>query len=83
MKHLESADKIKKILLEFFLFFSTFRQITVGGFVNLGARTRGAINSLPASGEFCHLAMIFTNSLDLYQALHNVGPDLDPSCLTP
>ena len=39
-------------------------------------------NSLPASGEFCHLLLIFANSLDPGQAQQNVGPDLDPNCLT-
>ena len=33
--------------------------------------------TLPVGGEFCHLLLIFTNSLDPYQARHNVGPDLD------
>ena len=40
-------------------------------------------NSLPASGDFCHLLIIFANSLDPDQARQNVGPDLDPNCLTP
>ena len=30
----------------------------------------------------CHLLIIFTNSLDPDQARQNVGPDLDPNCLT-
>ena len=40
--------------------------------------------SFPASGDFCHLLITFTfaNSLDLDQAQQNVGPDLDPNCLT-
>ena len=38
------------------------------------------MNSLPASGEFCHLLMTFANSLDPYQARQNVGSDLDPNC---
>ena len=37
---------------------------------------------LAASGEFCHLLTIFANSLDPDQARQNVGPDLDPNCLT-
>ena len=40
-------------------------------------------NSLPASGDFCHLLITFANSLDPDQAQQNVGPDLDPNCLTP
>ena len=33
-------------------------------------------NSLPASGNFCHLLITFTNSLDPDQARHFVGPGL-------
>ena len=40
-------------------------------------------NSLPASGDFCHLLIAFANSLDPDQARQNVGPNLDPNCLTP
>ena len=40
------------------------------------------LNSLPASGKFCRLLIIFANSLDPDQARQNVGPDLDPYCLT-
>ena len=32
----------------------------------------------PDSGDFCRLLIIFANSLD-----PNVGPELDPNCLTP
>ena len=39
-------------------------------------------NSLSARGNFCCLLIIFTNSLDPDQARQNVGPDLDPNCLT-
>ena len=39
-------------------------------------------NSLQANGEFCHLLMIFANSLDPDQARKNVGPDLDASFST-
>ena len=35
-----------------------------------------------ASGDFCCLLITFTNSLDPDQARQNVGPDLDPNCLT-
>ena len=41
------------------------------------------LNSLPASGNFCNLLITFANSLDPDQARQNVGPDLDPNCLTP
>ena len=30
----------------------------------------------------CHLLITFVNSLDPDQARQNVGPDLDPNCLT-
>ena len=39
-------------------------------------------NSFPASGDFCCLLTTFANSLDPDQAWQNVGPDLDPNCLT-
>ena len=39
-------------------------------------------NSLPAIGSFCHLLITFASSLDPDQAQQNVGPDLDPNCLT-
>ena len=38
--------------------------------------------SFPASGDFCHLLIIFANSLDPDQDRQNVGPDLDPNRLT-
>ena len=38
---------------------------------------------LSTSGDFCHLLITFANSLDPDQAQQNVGPDLDPNCLTP
>ena len=41
-----------------------------------------SLNSLLASGDFCRLLIIFANSLDPDQARQNVGPDLDPDCLT-
>ena len=40
------------------------------------------LNSFPASGDFCRLLITFANSLDPDQARQNVGPDLDPNCLT-
>ena len=33
-------------------------------------------------GDFCHLLITFANSLDPDQDRQNVGPDLDPNCLT-
>ena len=39
-------------------------------------------NSLPAKGDFCWLLISFAKSLDPDQARQNVGPDLDPNCLT-
>ena len=38
--------------------------------------------SLLARGDFCCLLITFANSLDPDQAQQNVGPDLDPNCLT-
>ena len=54
---------------------------------------RLAINSLPTSvvkflkisrqqKSMCRLLITFANSLDPDQTQHNVGPDLDPICLT-
>ena len=40
------------------------------------------LNSFPASVGFCRLLITFANSLDPDQARQNVGPDLDPNCLT-
>ena len=40
-------------------------------------------NFLPARGNFCSLLIAFANSLDPDQVRQNVGPDLDPNCLTP
>ena len=40
------------------------------------------LNSLPASGYFCHLVKSFANSLDPDQDRQNVGPDLDLNCRT-
>ena len=40
------------------------------------------VNSFPAVGDFCLLLINFANSLDPDQAWQNVGPDLDPNCLT-
>ena len=42
----------------------------------------GALTLFPASGDFCRLLITFANSLDPDQAQQNVGPDLDPNCLT-
>ena len=47
------------------------------------SRSCPAFNSLPASGNFCHLLITIANSLDPDQARQNVRPDLDPNCLTP
>ena len=38
--------------------------------------------TLPVSGEFYCLPMIFANSLDPDQDQQNVSPDLDPNRLT-
>ena len=47
------------------------------------SRSYSVFNSLPASGDFCHLLITFANSWDPDQARQKVGPDLDPNCLTP
>ena len=41
-----------------------------------------ALNSILASGDFCHLLITFANSLDPDQDWQYVGHDLDPNCLT-
>ena len=41
-----------------------------------------ALNSYAASGDFCHLMVIFENYSDPDQAQQHVEPDLDPNCLT-
>ena len=45
-------------------------------------RDEDSVNTSPASGDFCRLLITFANSLDPDQARQNVGPDLDPYCLT-
>ena len=40
------------------------------------------LSSSLASGDFCCLLITFANSLDPDQDRQNVGPDLDPNCLT-
>ena len=50
------------------------------GFSQKASKSCSVFNSLPASG---HLLITFANSLDTDQAQQNVGPDLDPNCLTP
>ena len=47
------------------------------------ARSCSVFNSFPTSVDFCCLLITFANSLDPDQARQNVGPDLDPNCLTP
>ena len=46
-------------------------------------RSCSVINSLPASGNFCHLLITFATSLDPDQAQQNIRLDLDRKCLTP
>ena len=41
-----------------------------------------SIKFLPANSDFCHLLIIFANSLDPVQARQNVRPDLDLNSLT-
>ena len=40
------------------------------------------LNSLHASGDFCHLLKTFANGVDPDQDRHDAGPDLDPNRLT-
>ena len=46
---------------------------------NIEFKLKSLVNSLPTE---CRLLITFANSLDPDQARHNVGPDLDPNCLT-
>ena len=39
--------------------------------------------SFTVSCDFCRLLITFANSLEPDQTQQNVGPDLDPNCLTP
>ena len=48
----------------------------------LVTRSCFVFNSLPARVYFCCLLITFANSLDPDRARQNVGPDLDPICLT-
>ena len=41
-----------------------------------------SLKLFPPSGDFYRLLLTFANSLDPDQARQNVGPDLDPNCLT-
>ena len=41
-----------------------------------------AVFRLPASGDFCHLLIIFSNNLDTDRDGHNIDPDLYPNCWT-
>ena len=49
---------------------------------NKNEKNISIINSLPASVNFCHLLIIFANSLDQDQDRQDVGPDLEPNCVT-
>ena len=67
--------KWKKLEPNVFDFSQGFNQKVV-------SRSCSVFNSLPASGDFCHLLITFPNSLEPDQARLNVGPDLAPNCLT-
>ena len=43
---------------------------------------KGNVNPFLASGDICHLLIIFANRLNPDQGRQIVGPDLDPNCLT-
>ena len=40
------------------------------------------LSSFAASGDFCPLLITFAYSLDPDQARQDIGPDLEPNCLT-
>ena len=50
--------------------------------VHVASRSCSVFNSLPTSGDLCHLLITFANSLEPDQARQNVGPALEPNCLT-
>ena len=50
--------------------------------VEMCLRKLHMVNSLLTSGNFCYLLITFANSLNPDQDRHNVGPDLDPNCLS-
>ena len=50
------------------------------GFSQKVSKSFSVFNSLTASD---HLLITFANSLDADQARQDVGPNLDPNCLTP
>ena len=49
----------------------------------LGQHNSDCVNSFSQSGILFGQLITFANSLDPVQAWQNIGPDLDPSCLTP
>ena len=55
------------------------------GNMNGGHYTGALIFLTPAlrlRGNFCHLLITFANSLDSDQDRQNLGPDLNPNCLS-
>ena len=50
--------------------------------VHVASISCSVFNSLPTSGDLCHLLITFANSLEPDQARQNVAPALDPNCLT-
>ena len=63
-----------KLSLSPFLELSNLRVLLIKGLL-LGVIQFNSISK-------CHLLITFTNSLDPDQARQDVGPDLDPNCLT-
>ena len=57
------------------------RQFEQHSFTTVSRKVK-LFNSFPASDDFCRLLITFANSLDPDQDLQNVGPDLNPTCLT-
>ena len=57
-------------------------QESLAGQLWFGAEVSAIRLTVLASDDFCHLLITFTNSLNPDQDRENVGPDLDPNCLT-
>ena len=64
------------ILFLFTSFYSTSQLGSVFVLMTL------ATSRLPASGDFCHLLIIFSNYLDPDHDGHSIGLDLDPNSWT-
>ena len=72
-----SPDVTQQFSLGFSL--DCIHNFNIGKF---SSRFQCVLNSSLASGDFYRLLITFANSLDPDQDRQNVGPDLDPNCLT-